>query len=127
MGPARAALALVLTLAVQSVHAAATPAPATVVSGAAGDTPCADAASFDPAAPYDYLCIAELSAELTKEQCSIAGCFPVVYSAEMGYCSCQVTDSDACLAKLPGELSRARVLCEVDGRIRPSDIGMAVG
>ena len=65
---------------------------------------CADPAAFDPAAVYEHLCSAMISADFTDAMCSAAGC----YSSEAdesgtGHCSCQVTDSDACLAKLSGE------------------------
>ena len=86
---------------------------------------CADPAAFDPAALYEYLCYGYISAEFTDEQCLAVGCH--AWNSEgQGKCSCmQVTDSEACLAKLPGELSRARVLCEVDGCMRASEAGMA--
>jgi len=85
---------------------------------------CADPAAFDPAALYEYLCYGYISAEFTDEQCLAAGCY-TAYHEGQEYCICGVTDSRACLAKLPGELSRARVLCEVDGCMRASEAGMA--
>ena len=65
---------------------------------------CADPAAFDPAAVYEHLCSAMISADFTNAMCSAAGCYSTE-ADESGtvYCSCQVTDSDACLAKLPGE------------------------
>jgi len=65
---------------------------------------CADPAAFDPAAVYEHLCSAMISADFTDAMCSAAGCYSTE-ADESGtvYCSCQVTDSDACLAKLPGE------------------------
>ena len=72
-------------------------------------TLCADPAAFDPAAAYDeYSCYAMITASFTESMCSATGC----YSGDHGgqrYCSCQVTGSDACLAKLPGKLSRVCV------------------
>ena len=63
---------------------------------------CANAAAFDPGAVIEYTCVGMITADFTKEQCSAAGCY--TYEHEGSYCSCQVTDSEACLAKLPGEL-----------------------
>jgi len=77
-------------------------------------TLCADddpAAVFNPAAVHEYLCYSMLSAEFAAENCSAAGCHPSHHDGQ-GSCSCpSVTDSEACLDKLPGELSRACVLC----------------
>ena len=50
-----------------------------------------------------YDCYKVLAAE---EQCP-AGCFLSNHEGNR-YCSCQVTDSDSCLAKLTGELSYVR-------------------
>ena len=69
---------------------------------------CADPAAFDPAAPYDFLCYSMLSPAFDDPMCSAAGCHPSHHEGQ-GYCTCQVTDSAACLAKLPGTLSRACV------------------
>jgi hypothetical protein len=85
---------------------------------------CADHAAFDPAAVFEHVCTALLSAEFDESACLAAGCHPLT---ERGFCSCEVADKEACLAKLPGELSRACadgacVLCEVDGCMRTSAI-----
>jgi hypothetical protein len=73
---------------------------------------------------YEYLCYGFISAEFTREKCVSVGCY-ARYHEGQGYCSCAVTDSKACLAKLPGELSRTCVLFEVDGCMRASETGMA--
>ena len=88
------------------------PASTVKTSAPAPDTAqtrlCADPAAFDPAAGHDYSCYAMITASFTEADCSAAGC----YSGDGGgqrYCSCSVTGSDACLAKLPGKISRACV------------------
>ena len=65
---------------------------------------CADPAAFDPAAVYEHLCSAMISADFTNAMCSAAGCSGD--EPGTGHCHCFVTDSDACLAKLPGEPRR---------------------
>ena len=64
---------------------------------------CANAAAFDPGAVIEYKCSGMITADFTKEQCSAAGCQSSDHEGT-SYCSCAVTDSDSCLAKLPGEL-----------------------
>ena len=66
---------------------------------------CADPAAFDPDAAFEYRCYAMITASFTAEQCSAAGCYPSDHEGT-GYCSCQVTDSSTCLAKLTGEIMR---------------------
>ena len=70
---------------------------------------CADPTVFqaDASYTYEYLCYSMLSAEFAAVNCSAAGCYPS-YHEDQDYCMCpSVTDSEACLAKLPGELSCA--------------------
>ena len=65
---------------------------------------CADPAAFNPDAVVEYRCAGMITAEFTADQCSAAGCYPSGSDDGNSYCSCQVTDSDACKAKLAGEL-----------------------
>ena len=76
---------------------------------------CADPAAFDPAANHDYSCYAMITASFTEANCSAAGCYNSDGDGGQRYCSCPVTGSDACLAKLPGKLSRACVRACVRG------------
>ena len=64
---------------------------------------CADPASFNPGAAVEYQCVGMITADFTKDQCSAAGCYPSDHDGK-SYCSCGVTDSEDCKAKLAGEL-----------------------
>ena len=81
---------------------------------------CADPAAFRADALYTlhYRCLSELSAAFDEPACSALGCSPGVSDeGDQDYCVCMhVTDADACLDTLPGELSRACACawCEVD-------------
>ena len=89
---------------------------------------CADPAAFQADAVYEFRCYSLLSAAFDESACSAAGCMVYDDGGDSGPGSCHcpaVTDAETCLATLPGELSRACVLCEVDGCMGTRDIGIA--
>jgi hypothetical protein len=80
--------------------------------------PCADPVTFQADASYTYYyrCLSVLSAEFDQSACSALGC-SVSDEGGQEHCVCMhVTDAEACLATLPGELSRACACawCEVN-------------
>ena len=79
---------------------------ATGIAGVAAESNalCANPDAFLPDALQRYDCYKVLSAE---EECP-AGCFLSEHEGNR-HCSCKVTDSDSCLAKLTGELWHVRV------------------